>query len=116
MSVVWTEVMRQALDRAGDVPARVEIEGEVHVLLPQDEYTRTRECVPGLPEVPAVSEPVTRRLFALVPLAVYDRIQPLFEEDPISPQERRSALRLAGLRAGWNDPIWDDLDSDSSQP
>jgi hypothetical protein len=34
----------------------------------------------------------------------------LFEEDPISADEQKAALRAAGLRAGWNDPVWDDLE------
>jgi hypothetical protein len=112
----WTNEMRRALEQAGDVPARVEVDGSVHVLLPQGDYAHVREGVPGLPELGAVADPASRQLYVLVPVAVYERIQPLFEEVPLSAEERQAALRFAGLRAGWNDPIWDDLDTPPTQP
>ena len=43
----------------------------------------------------------------------YDRLKHLFDSGPMSDEERRSLLREAGKRAGWDDPemdVYNDLD------
>jgi hypothetical protein len=106
--------MARAVEAAGERPARVEQPGTAGplVLLPVDDYDWVRGLVTGVPDAPRVTDPSSRREYALLPLAAYGRIQPLFEEDPPTLEEQKAALRDAGLRAGWNDPVWDDLDGE----
>lgn len=65
-------------------------------------------------EVPIrVSDPAHSTMFVLVRADVYDRLKSLFEEDPVTEQERLFQLQQFGKRAGWDDPemdIYDDLD------
>lgn len=65
-------------------------------------------------EVPVrVSDPGQNASFVLLPAAVYERFKALFEEDPVTEQERLFQLQQFGKRAGWDDPemdIYDDLD------
>jgi hypothetical protein len=65
-------------------------------------------------EVPVrVSDPAHHTTFVLVREDVYERFKALFEEDPVTHQERMFQLRQFGRRAGWDDPemdIYDDLD------
>ena len=49
----------------------------------------------------------------LVRAEVYERFKSLFEEDPVTEQERLFQLQQFGKRAGWDDPemdIYDELD------
>jgi hypothetical protein len=60
-----------------------------------------------------VSDPEQIATFVLVRADVYERFQSLFEEDPVTEQERLFQLRQFGKRAGWDDPamdVYDDLD------
>jgi hypothetical protein len=60
-----------------------------------------------------VSDPARRATFVLVRVDVYERFKSLFEEDPVTEQERLFQLQQFGKRAGWDDPamdIYDDLD------
>jgi hypothetical protein len=60
-----------------------------------------------------VSDPAQSATFVLVRAEVYERFKALFEEDPVSEQERQFHLQEFGKRAGWDDPgmdIYDDLD------
>ena len=44
---------------------------------------------------------------------VYERFKSLFEDDPVTEQERLFHIQQFGKRAGWEDPemdIYDDLD------
>ncbi len=65
-------------------------------------------------EVPVrVSDPAESTTFVLVQADVYERLKSLFEEDPVSEQERLFQLEQFGKRAGWDDPemdVYDDLD------
>ncbi len=65
-------------------------------------------------EVPVrVSDPAESTTFVLVQADVYERLKSLFEEDPLSEQERLFQLEQFGKRAGWDDPemdVYDDLD------
>jgi hypothetical protein len=65
-------------------------------------------------EVPVrVSDPAQSERFVLVQADVYERFKSLFEEDPVTEQERRFHLEQFGKRAGWDDPemdVYDDLD------
>ncbi len=51
-----------------------------------------------------VVDPSTNRVYILVPKETYERLKPLFEEDPLTLEEQRHLLRGAGRRAGWDDP------------
>lgn len=51
--------------------------------------------------------------FVLIRSEVYERLKALFEDDPVTEQERRNQLQQFGKRAGWDDPamdVYDDLD------
>lgn len=65
-------------------------------------------------EVPVrVSDPAQMATFVLVQAEVYERFKSLFEEDPMTEQERRFQIEQFGKRAGWDDPemdVYDDLD------
>lgn len=65
-------------------------------------------------EVPVrVSDPAQSAMFVLVRADVYERFKSLFEEDPVTEQERLFQLRQFGKRAGWDDTemdVYDDLD------
>lgn len=108
MSILWTAEMSRAVTEAGAAPAHVEVGGEAYVLLAAADADWVRGLVPGLPEAQIISDPRTQARYELYPAGAYERINPLFEGDTISAGERKAALRAAGLRAGWNDPVWDD--------
>jgi hypothetical protein len=55
-------------------------------------------------------DPATNRSYFLIPCELYERLKPLFEGDPITRQEQSQLLRLAGKRAGWDDPAMDAYD------
>ena len=60
-----------------------------------------------------VSDPARNAAFVLVRADVYERFKSLFEEDPVTVQERLFQLQQFGKRAGWDDPemdIYDELD------
>lgn len=60
-----------------------------------------------------VSDPAQSATFVLVRAEVYERFKSLFEEDPVTEQERLFHLMQFGKRAGWDDPemdIYDNLD------
>jgi hypothetical protein len=40
----------------------------------------------------------------------YDRLRPLFENEPFTLEEQRELLRAAGRRAGWDDAEMDAYD------
>jgi hypothetical protein len=65
-------------------------------------------------EVPVrVCDPTKSASFVLVKAEVYERFKSLFEEDPVTEQERLYQLQQFGKRAGWDDPemdVYDDLD------
>ncbi len=59
-----------------------------------------------------VSDPAQSATFVLVRAEVYERFKSLFEEDPVTEQERMFQLQQFGERAGWDDPemaIYDEL-------
>ena len=65
-------------------------------------------------EVPVrVQDPTQSTTFVLLRAEVYDRFKSLFEEDPVSDEERLFQLQQFGHRAGWDDPemdVYDELD------
>ena len=65
-------------------------------------------------EVPVrVSDPAQQATFVLVRGEVYERFKSLFEDDPVTEQERLFHLQQFGKRAGWDDPemdVYNDLD------
>lgn len=62
---------------------------------------------------PRVSDPSHSTSFVLLRADAYEKFKSLFEEDPITEQERLAQLQQFGKRAGWDDPamdVYDDLD------
>lgn len=60
-----------------------------------------------------VSDPGRQANFVLLKAEVYERFRSLFEEDPVTREERLSHLQQFGRRAGWDDPemdVYGDLD------
>ncbi|HUG91187.1 MAG TPA: hypothetical protein VML55_10150, partial [Planctomycetaceae bacterium] len=57
-----------------------------------------------------VVDPGTNRVYLLIAREQYDRLRPLFEDDPLSVEEQRHLRREAGRRAGWDDPEMDAYD------
>ncbi len=79
-----------------------------------------QQALDAQPEVPLrVVDPRTNRTYVLLPAEDYERIKPLFEEDPITEAEMRFLAAEAGRRAGWDDPemdVYDDYDAHRPQP
>ena len=51
--------------------------------------------------------------YVLIRAELYERLKDLFDDNPLSEQERSGLLREAGKRAGWDDPamdVYNDLD------
>ena len=66
-----------------------------------------------------VIDPATQRVYFLVAREQYERLRPLFEEDPMTIEEQRHLLREAGKRAGWDHPqmdVYDHYDEVRPQP
>ena len=62
---------------------------------------------------PRVSDPSQSASFVLLRADTYERFKALFEEDPVTEQERLAQLQQFGRRAGWDDremDVYDDLD------
>jgi hypothetical protein len=62
---------------------------------------------------PRVSNPSDTEAFVLLRADVYERFRALFEDVPVTVQERQHQLQQFGKRAGWDDPemdIYNDLD------
>lgn len=60
-----------------------------------------------------VQDPTQRASFVLLRADLYERFKALFEEDPVTEEERRFQLQQFGRRAGWDDPemdVYDQLD------
>lgn len=57
-----------------------------------------------------VVDPATNKVYLLVPREQFERLKPLFEDEPLSALEQRQLLRQAGRRAGWDDPAMDAYD------
>ena len=57
-----------------------------------------------------VVDPATNKVYLLVPREQYERLKPIFEDEPLSALEQRELLRQAGQRAGWDDPEMDAYD------
>jgi hypothetical protein len=57
-----------------------------------------------------VVDPATNKVYLLVPREQFERLKPLFEDEPLSTAEQRELLRQAGRRAGWDDPQMDAYD------
>ena len=58
-----------------------------------------------------VVDPGTNKVYFLIARDQYDRLKPLFEEDPLTRQEQRELLHQTGKRAGWDDPEMDAYDT-----
>ena len=50
-----------------------------------------------------VIDPATNRVYLIIEREQYERLRPLFEDDPMTAEEQRNLLRAAGKRAGWDD-------------
>jgi hypothetical protein len=109
---------QRAVTAATEAPARVVLDGsgETVVLLPVEDFDWVRGHFSDVPDVPRRIDSRTTRRYALVPLALYERFRALFEEDPLSPTERRALLSQAGKRAGWHDPAWDEDGASRDRP
>lgn len=90
----------------------------MRVLLLAEDFDWVRGLLPDVADAPRVFDPVKRCSYALVPAVVYERLKPLFEEDPPIAAERASQLREFGRRAGWDDPemdVYNELDPRKQQ-
>src|SRR5262245_5080666 len=116
-----TPEQQRALDTADGVPARVAVHGDSQpaVLLPAEHFDWIRDIAPDIPDAPRAADPRSGKVYAVIPMRVYDRFMPMFEEDPPGPKEREYLLREWGRRAGWDDPemdVYDELDPRKQQP
>jgi hypothetical protein len=57
-----------------------------------------------------VVDPGTDKVYVLMARDQYERLKPLFGDDPITHEEQRALLRKAGERAGWDDSKMDAYD------
>jgi hypothetical protein len=104
-----TEDQRQAVERSPDVPARWmdPATGGVQVLLRSEDFEWIRNLLGDEPDAPRRTDPRTGAAYAVLPADRYERFKAFFEEDPLTPAEKKALLRESGKRAGWNDPAWD---------
>src|SRR5437870_3384782 len=101
-----SEEQRQAVDRSPVLPPRTtdpETCGAV-VLLRADDFDWVRDLLRDEPDAPRKRDPRSGTAYAVLPLGRYERFKAFFEEDPLTPAEKRALLREAGKRAGWDDP------------
>jgi len=66
-----------------------------------------------------VVHPVTNEVYFLIAGEQYDRLKPLFENDPMTEEEQKFLIQQAGKRAGWDDPemdVYDNYDQHRPQP
>jgi hypothetical protein len=71
------------------------------------------DVVHGGEAPPRVSDPSQSTKFVLVQEHIYERFKSLFEEDPVTAEERLFQIQQFGKRAGWDDPamdVYDELD------
>jgi hypothetical protein len=69
--------------------------------------------VEGSEQPVRVSVPSQKTGFVLLREDVYERFKALFEDVPVTEQEKLFQLQQFGQRAGWDDPamdVYDDLD------
>jgi hypothetical protein len=59
---------------------------------------------------------LTRRTYVLVSEEVYERLQALLAPERLPWTDQQALLRVAGLRAGWDDPAMDVYDQEESPP
>ena len=62
-------------------------------------------------------EPQSNVDCVLVPASMYERVQSLFGDSPLSREEQLALLAESGKRAGWDDPamdVYDDYDATRS--
>jgi hypothetical protein len=82
--------------------------------------TEQQQALHDNPDGPVeVVDPGTNKVYVLVSADVYERIKPLFEQDPMSESEQRHLLLQAGKRAGWDAPemdAYDDYDAHRPKP
>ena len=61
-----------------------------------------------------LADPETKAEYVMISVKAYDRIGKLIYDDgPLTDQEKRALLIKAGKRAGWDDPemdVYDELD------
>lgn len=57
-----------------------------------------------------VLDPETNRVYVLMAQEQYERLKPLFEDDPASENERKQWILDAGRKAGWDDREMDVYD------
>ncbi len=105
-----TEGQLQALDRSPTTPARWidSVTRRAEVVIRGDDFDWVRGLLGDEPDAPRRTDPRTGVGYAVLPEERYERFKAFFEEDPLSPAERRALLREAGRRAGWDAPEWDD--------
>ena len=64
----------------------------------------------------AVLDPQTHERYVLLRAEAYERLQLLLEHKPLSQEEQRRLLGMAGKRAGWDDPEMDVYNDLSPRP
>lgn len=68
-----------------------------------------RQAVAAQTGVPArVIDEQINAVYVLLPAEQYERIKALFEEDPLTENERRIILEGVWRRANWDDPAMED--------
>jgi len=58
-------------------------------------------------------DPETRDEYVVLPAEMFERLQSLLSDEPLTDRERQFHLREFGRRAGWDDPemdVYNDLD------
>ena len=97
------EPQHQALDTSLDAPAHVTDPStrRVEVLLKSEDFDWIRNLLGDEPDAPRLSDPRTNTTYALLPEAQLRALKAFFEEDPLSPAERRACcVRPASVRVG----------------
>jgi len=115
MQAELTREQMNAIDVRGHEPAKFidPLTREKFVLLRTDDFEWVRNLLPDEPDVPHISDARTGEEYAVVAETRYERFKAFFEEDPLSPQEKRMMVQDAGKRAGWDNPAFDVYDHET---
>ncbi len=103
-----TQEQARAVDLCPESPARVTdpTTRQVEVLLRSDDFEWIRGLLGDEPEAPRRVDTRTGKEYVLLSEQRYERFKAFFEEDPLTPAERKALLREAGKRAGWDKAAW----------
>ncbi len=96
-----------------DAPAKPEVQFIIMMITLSKELQQAVRLSQGQPV--RVADPETEKEYVVIPAEIFKQIEGLmYQDDPLTTDEKQYLLIQAGLRAGWDDPemdIYNDLDT-----